>query len=400
VYIRHPLKIIAAAHQEGIPVTVENLFFCLRIADTHTHETYHHLSLDRADERYLRTMLKTSALCTVSVATSAGVPEPLYERYAAGGSDGIAELSAQDFIGYYHGLGQYQGIGCFESLDTIALIAVPDMFWLLSLPGKPLDAQRAEVLAIQHALVMQAERSAGRFAILDMPPDLSLPEMERWIAQIASANASVYYPFIIIRDPQGPQGAASLKMPPSGAVCGCISTVDTTKGIFHAPANILISGAVGLAAGGDGQYPPEVNVLRYFPGRGVKLWGARTTARSEQWRYINVRRTFLRIAQSLKGGTQWVVFEPNTTQLHKRLIRQVSGFLLDLWRQGYLAGATAEQGFYVRCDDELNPPEDMDRGIVRFEAGLALARPVEFVTIVIQAEKEDAGVDMQEADHG
>ena len=106
-------------------------------------------------------------------------------------------------------------------------------------------------------------------------------------------------------------------------------------------------------------------MLKYFPGRGIKVWGARTLSSNSDWKYINVRRTFSRIAESIKIGTRWAIFEPNDKNLRKRLVRQVSGFLLDLWMKGYLAGSTSEQAFFVRCDEELNPIENIDAGTVQ-----------------------------------
>lgn len=143
-------------------------------------------------------------------------------------------------------------------------------------------------------------------------------------------------------------------------------------------------------------YENNINVLRYFPGSGVKIWGAKTLSSNPDWRYINVRRTFSRICSAIRKGTQWAVFEVNDRNLRKRLVRQVSGFLIDLWMKGYLAGGTAEESFYVRCDDELNPAENIDNGILTFEVGIAIVRPVEFFQITITAEKDGSSVYINE----
>jgi phage tail sheath protein FI len=184
-------------------------------------------------------------------------------------------------------------------------------------------------------------------------------------------------------------------------VCGCIAATDAQKGIHHAPANVTLQGAAALAARPAAAeqeflYAAGVNVLKYFPGRGIKIWGARTLSADPAWRYINVRRAFSGISRSLKKGTNWAVFEPNTRELRKRLVRQVSGFLLDLWMEGCLAGTTPDQAFFVRCDEELNPPENIDKGILAFEVGAAITRPAEFFRIFITAEKEGASVYAQE----
>ena len=176
---------------------------------------------------------------------------------------------------------------------------------------------------------------------------------------------------------------------------------DGERGVFNAPANCILQGSVGISKKINHEelgylYDNRINVLKYFPGRGVKIWGAKTLSEDYDWRYINVRRTFSRICSAIKKGTQWAVFEENNKNLRKRLVRQVSGFLLDLWMKGYLAGSTAEQGFYVRCDDELNPVENIDNGILTFEVGLAIVKPTEFFQITITAEKDGASVYMDE----
>jgi phage tail sheath protein FI len=163
----------------------------------------------------------------------------------------------------------------------------------------------------------------------------------------------------------------------------------------------LLQGAVGLSEKIDDStyellYPAGINLLKYFPGKGIKIWGARTLSSDPDWRYINVRRTFSAICKSIKTGTQWAVFEPNDNNLRKRLVRNVSGFLIDLWMKGYLAGSTTEQAFYVRCDEELNPSENIDQGILTFEVGLAISKPTEFFNIFITAEKEGASVYIEE----
>jgi phage tail sheath protein FI len=204
-----------------------------------------------------------------------------------------------------------------------------------------------------------------------------------------------------VLNPFDQSAVKTYRVPPSGAVCGCFSAIDREKGIFHAPANCLLQGALGLSEKIDESsyellYSAGVNLLKYFPGKGIKTWGVRTLSSDPDWRYINVRRTFSAICKSLKLGTQWAVFEPNNNNLRKRLVRHVSGFLLDLWMKGYLAGSTTEQAFYIRCDDELNSPEQIDAGILTFEVGLAISKPLEFFNIFITAEREGANVYVSE----
>ena len=369
-------------------------FFSVSLSCKGKSESHLHLSTDEADSRYFAVYINArSSLCTAEKDGDVGVPESVMLKNFSGGLDGIESLTAGDYIGRYDGLNNYAGIGCFESRNDISLIAVPDVCRLKS---------RADIVVVQEVLVRQAERFQGRFAVLDVPEGLDVVDASAWARRMDSSFAAAYYPFIDMIDPLDPVGANTMRIPPSGAVCGCIAATDGEKGVFAAPANCLLEGAVGISASTTTSeqellYGSGINVLRYFPGRGVKVWGARTLSSDKEWKHINVRRTFSRVCAALKQGTQWAVFEPNDKNLRKRLVRQVSGFLLDLWMKGYFAGSTAEQGFYVRCDEELNPPENIDNGILTFEVGVAIVRPVEFFRITLTAEKDGASVYIQES---
>jgi phage tail sheath protein FI len=365
-------------------------------------EAYLHLSLDPASPRYFLSYINSrSRLCVVKEEAPKGLPRPCFAQAAQGGADGIAEMSAADFIGWYKGPGRYRGLGVLECREDITLIAAPDVSWLFAQAGETTEKKEAAFFGVQAAMASQAERFPGRFAVLDAPPGAQAAEAASWARRFTTAAAALYYPAIDVIDPSRLSGAGTQRIPPSGAVCGCIAATDAGRGIFYAPANITLQGALGTAerlpaAEEEFLYAAGVNLLKYFPGRGVKIWGGRTLCRDPAWRYINVRRTFSRIALSIKRGTRWAVFEPNTRDLRKRLVRQVSGFLLDLWREGCLAGATPEQAFFVRCDEELNPQENTEKGILTFEAGIALTRPAEFFRISITAEKDKDRVYIKE----
>ena len=368
-------------------------FFSVSFSYNGKTESYLHLTVDPADERYFEKYINDhSDKYRVSHEGTIKNPEPFIMKMFSGGKDGIAALSAGNYIGFYNGLGEYAGIGCFEAYDDIALIAAPDLCWF---------KKKEDVFAVQKALIDQAERFSNRFAVLDVPKGLSVIEAMEWAKKLSTFYAACYYPFVDVTDPLDKTGINTIRIPPSGGVCGCIASTDGNKGIFHAPANCLYDGAVGISdsiTSGEQEvlYSAGINILRYFPGRGVKIWGARTLSPEKEWQQINVRRTFDRVCKSLKEGTQWAVFETNNKNLRKRLVRQVTGFLLNLWRDGYFAGSTAEQGFYVRCDEELNPPENIDNGILTFEVGLAIVRPAEFFKITLTAEKDGASVYLQD----
>jgi uncharacterized protein len=154
--------------------------------------------------------------------------------------------------------------------------------------------------------------------------------------------------------------------------------------VHKAPANEVVRGAVDLEiqitrGEQDLLNPIGVNCIRAFPGRGVRVWGARTMSSDPAWRYLNVRRYFNYLEESILIGTQWVVFEPNDTNLWARIRRNVSAFLVNEWRSGALFGSRPEEAFYVKCDEETNPPESVDVGRVICEIGISPVKPAEFV---------------------
>ena len=225
-----------------------------------------------------------------------------------------------------------------------------------------------------------------RFAILDSPPGMSPQEIADWRKNKAGYDSkfgALYYPWIRIPSPFGAD-AGNLAIPPSGHMAGIYARTDTQRGVHKAPANEVVMGAVGVELNvtkgeQDGLNPIGINCLRAFPGRGLRVWGARTLSSDPSWRYINVRRLFNFVEASIEGGTQWVVFEPNDQDLWARVRRDVSAFLRNVWRGGALFGATPEEAFYVKCDEELNPIEVRDAGQLIIEVGLAPVKPAEFV---------------------
>lgn len=398
LYLSEPLRLLGRVKDSPENLVIDKAFFSLSVSHKQRVENFLHLSVNPDSDRFFLDYINNrSSLCSITADPGVGLARPVYSVYASGGSDGIASLTAGDMIGSYTAPGSGIGLGCFEGRDDISLVAAPDAIWFMSLAGLSSEERNKSFMAVQRALVEQAERFPGRFAVLDAPNMTDSLGVLSWANSFDTPHAAAYYPFIDVIDPLDPYGANTVRIPPSGAVCGCIVATDGEKGIFHAPANIVVQGAAGVSipvadAEYEILYPKGINLLKYFPGKGIKIWGARTLSSDPGWRYINVRRTFSRISQSIKRGTQWAVFEPNDRNLRKRVVRQVSGFLLDLWMEGYLSGSTAEQGFYVRCDDELNPPEKIDEGILTIEVGMAIVKPTEFFKIVITAEKEGASV--------
>jgi phage tail sheath protein FI len=253
------------------------------------------------------------------------------------------------------------------------------------------------VRAVQGAMIEHCEAMKDRMAILDAPKGLTPQQVREWVkekARYSSPYAALYYPWVSFYDPQLRQPRL---MPPSGAVAGIWGRTDETRGVHKAPANEVVAGALDLELlvnrrEHDDLNPAGINVIRAFPGRGILVWGARTLADDSSWRYVNVRRLFNYIESSILAGTQWVVFEPNDLELWQRIKRTVSSFLLGLWRDGALFGATPDQAYYVKCDAETNPPDVVDAGYVVIEVGIAPVKPAEFVVFRIAQLPTGGGV--------
>ena len=196
-----------------------------------------------------------------------------------------------------------------------------------------------------------------------------------------------YFPWIQVRDPLNP--SKIVPVAPSGHLAGVFARTDSTRGVHKAPANEGIRGALGLTyqvtKGEQGDLNQlGINCLRFFPREGIRIWGARTLADgASEWRYLNVRRLFNMIEQSIIQSTRWVVFEPNTLTLWKSIRRDISAFLTRMWRDGALMGATPEEAFFVQCDEETNPPESIDAGLVVAVIGIAPVKPAEFIVFRI-----------------
>jgi uncharacterized protein len=196
-----------------------------------------------------------------------------------------------------------------------------------------------------------------------------------------SKYAALYYPWFSVLDPLT---GTNRSVPPSGHIAGVWARNDDTRGVHKAPANEVLRGAtkpdIQLTKGEhDLLNPMGVNCIRVFPGRGIRVWGARTLSSDAEWRYLNVRRLFNYLEESIMAGTQWVVFEPNDDALWARIRRTISAFLVNEWRKGALFGLTPDEAYYVKCDRETNPAEGIDAGQVVCEIGVAPVKPAEFV---------------------
>jgi phage tail sheath protein FI/enoyl-CoA hydratase/carnithine racemase len=261
-----------------------------------------------------------------------------------------------------------------------ALQALPESarISVIAAPGYSARPAAAEIQQVLIEHVSQPERF--RFAVLDAPLAATIDEVLAAGSSIDSSYAAMYYPWVTTEN--------SLQLPPSGFVCGILARVDSTRGVWRAPANETVTGALDLQAAIDthGQErlsAQGINSIRSFPARGILLWGARTTSQDPEWKYVNVRRYFIYLEQSIYEGLQWVVFEPNGEPLWAAVRQTITNFLLNNWRSGGLMGTKAEEAFYVRCDRSTMTQNDIDNGRLIAEIGVAPVRPAEFVIIRI-----------------
>jgi phage tail sheath protein FI len=288
-------------------------------------------------------------------------------------------------------------LGGLEAVEGITMVLAPDI--MAAYDHEVITLEGVQV--VQQAMIDHCEKMQDRMAILDPPPRLNAQEVLQWrneVAGYSSKYATLYWPWVRSLDP----GTGEIDfVPPSGAVAGLWSRTDEARGVHKAPANDTLNGVIDVQANvtryeHDALNPAGINVIRSFPGRGVRVWGARTLAGSDsEWRYVNVRRLFNYIESSILDGTQWVVFEPNDRDLWQRIVRTVRAFLMRLWRDGALFGATPDDAFYVKCDEETNPPDVIDAGQVVIEIGVAPVKPAEFVVFKI-AQLSSGGANVEE----
>jgi phage tail sheath protein FI len=289
----------------------------------------------------------------------------------------LAPATSSEFKG---SVVERSGVEGLEVLDDVTMVVVPDL--MATPPGEKLNLDM--VKAVQMAMIGHCERLGDRVAILDPPPNATPQEIKDWRMNIAgydSSYAALYWPWVQVDDPIQNR---PIYIPPSGHMAGIWARNDNTRGVHKAPANEVVLGATGLAYNctkgeQDTLNPNGVNCIRAFPGRGIRVWGARTLTSNPSWRYINVRRLFNFVEKSIENGTQWVVFEPNDQMLWARVRRDVGAFLTTVWSSGALFGLAPGQAFYVKCDEELNPSESRDLGRLIIEIGMCPVKPAEFV---------------------
>lgn len=236
---------------------------------------------------------------------------------------------------------------------------------------------------VWNEVITHCENQGFRFAVIDAPAGQGNPDSAPLDPRSArdSKYAAFYYPWLLVSDPKT---GARRKIPPGGAVLGIYARSDSERGVFKAPANEVVRGALDLEYHIDEGTqevlnPRSVNVIRQFPGRGIRVWGTRTLASDALWKYVPVRRLFIFLERSIYEGTQWVVFEPNDERLWARVKDTIRLFLRAQWRGGALMGITEAEAFRVTCDRTTMTQDDILNGRLICEIGVAPVRPAEFV---------------------
>lgn len=352
-------------------------------------EVYNGLSFNPAASNYIITKMSKSELVKVSaakaldeignpVAAILGEEKENGVVLLSGGSDGsISKVNAGTFIGEDNGPGQRTGIQAFIENNAVSMMAVPG----ITIP---------EVVV---SLVGHCENMKNRVAVLDMPEDMAKTnELIEYRGMIDSTYAAMYHPWIQVYDRSAKKPGF---IPPSGAVMGIYARTDNTRGVHKAPANEPVF-CTGLKVNytkseQDILNPEGINLIRQIPGQGIRVWGARTASSNSTFRYINVRRLFIYVEESIKANTNWVVFEPNDVNLWNRVNLTVSTFLDNMWRNGMLAGSSPAEGYFVEIGSSTMTRDDIMNGRLICNIGIAPIRPAEFVIFRVSQLTAEAG---------
>lgn len=370
--------------------TISTCEFNMEVRYEDIVESYDNLSFNIETANFVEKKLAKSELIWVSYVGSepeaptapfirmAGAEASVISSDFTAGSNGNAlAMTAADFIGEDRGAGKRTGIQAFVDNDVVSIISVPGVT----------DPN------VQLSLVAHCENLASRFAVLDMPRDAKkVQDLINHRNMFDTTYAALYHPWLIVFDPLDKRNIA---IPPSGSMVGIYARSDNSRGVHKAPANEVVRACVGL----DVQFnkgeqdllnPKGVNLIRAFPGLGIRVWGARTASSDGSWKYINVRRLFIFIEESIKANTNWAVFEPNDEVLWVRVQRTIEIFLMNLWRNGSLAGSSPEDAFFVNIGRSTMSQDDIDNGRLICVIGVAPVKPAEFVIFRITQKTGDA----------
>lgn len=344
--------------------------------DSDTEEFYG-VTLNESSQNYIGERLKSSNIINIKNIENSQVLGSLVEMIFGegetkgiialeGGFDGSMEkVNAGIFIGKDNGPGGRTGIQSFLENDKVSVMAVPGIA----------DSE------VMMALVSHCENMGNRFAILDMPKDLTaVKELIDYKSIIDSTYAAIYHPWIEVYDRAAKRTDF---IPPSASVAGVYAKTDSTRGVHKAPANeTILCTALKTNYTPDEQAmlnPEGINLIRNINGMGIRLWGARTAGSNSSFRYINVRRLFIYVEETIKNSTGWVVFEPNDAALWSRVSVTINSFLDNMYRMGMFAGETPEESYFVEIGTSTMSQDDIRAGRLICNVGIAPSKPAEFV---------------------
>jgi phage tail sheath protein FI len=334
-------------------------------------EDFDDLSAEEKSPDYYRKRLEGNSSLVTLDGPAGEKPDNGAGAMLAGGEDDPGAVGADDFVGRPAGTRtEEQGLEALnlDAFREVALVYAPHPF--------------QDSLLITKAVINHCELKRFRFAVIDSDRNQGdSASLDPRSTITDTSYAAFYYPWLWVSDPQ--TGARKL-VPPGGHALGVYARTDTERGVFKAPANEIVRGALDLEFAIDNGKqdvlnPRGVNAIRSFPGRGIRIWGARTLSSNSLWKYVSVRRLFIFLENSIYEGTQWVVFEPNEDRLWARVKDTIRFFLRGQWRGGALFGRTEEEAFFITCDRTTMTPDDILNGRLICEIGIAPVRPAEFV---------------------
>ena len=380
----NPLTLSTEPGAESEAHTTELSVLDVVVSHDSMTETYSGCTLNPDSPDYLVTRLQLSQLVTVELveqtekeskqsgplASLGGTGDSLTIQLS-GGTDGPLPNPATSLYKGNDAIpGQRTGLAAFTELSDVNIMAIPGVT----------DQD------VQAALIAHCETMGNRFAVLDTPQDkVDTTSLAAFRGIYDSSYAAMYAPWIKVFDPLCNQ---AVFLPPSGAVCGIYARSDTQRGVHKAPANEVVRGCTGLSVSYNTAEqaklnPIGINLIRAIPGQGIRVWGARTCSSDGNWKYVNVRRLFLFLEESIRANTNWVVFEPNDESLWARVKGTITLFLETQRRNGALAGSTPDQAYYVNVGTTTMTQDDILNGRLICEIGVAPVRPAEFVVFRI-----------------
>ena len=362
--------------------TVSTCEFNVQVTYDSVIEKYEFVNINLSSANFIEKRLSKSSLIDVKFSNAVqgkadeaikAIMQTLFDEdlekvtmTLAGGFDGtMANVNAGTFIGIDKGPSERTGIQSFLENNIVSIMAVPGV-------------TDPSVLV---SLVAHCEHMGNRMAVLDAPKDVvKVDELLEYRSIVDSSYAALYHPWIQIYDMLDRK---QTNIPPSGAVAGVYARSDIQRGVHKAPANENIN-CTGLSCfynkgEQDILNPAGVNLIRSFPGQGIKIWGARTCSSDSSFKYVNIRRLFMYIEESIKANTTWAVFEPNNETLWAMVDRIITNFLTTVWRGGALAGTSPAEAFFVDVSRNTMSPDDIANGRLICTIGIAPTKPAEFV---------------------